>query len=158
MSRLPAHSEVSLNSDRGKCKEGAKPGGGGKKSVEVRVEIGQANEDYLFLVLGKQDRGCHASLEPDKDSAGDGQQRAENVEGDTRHSQTIINLRCIGTATRKSKHYGPQTSTERAGNVPVIAGMHKLMLLDHVQLTMVYFHNMLTSFKSCAIMADPYFP
>lgn len=92
MSRLPAHSEVSLNSDRGKCKEGAKPGGGTKKSVEVRAETGQANEDYLFLVLGKQDRGCHASLEPDKDSAGDGQQRAENVEGDTRQSQTIINL------------------------------------------------------------------
>lgn len=65
---------------------------GGQKSVEVRVEIGRANEDYLFLVLGKQDRGCHASLEPDKGSAGDGQQRAENVEGDTRQSQTIINL------------------------------------------------------------------
>lgn len=34
---------------------------------------------------------CYASLEPDKDSAGEGQQRAENVEGDTRRTQTIIN-------------------------------------------------------------------
>lgn len=85
--RQPARSEVSLNSDRGKCEEGAILGGGVEtKSVEVWVETGQANEDYLFLVLGKQDRGCHASLEPDKDSAGDGQQRAENVEGDTRQS------------------------------------------------------------------------
>lgn len=44
-----------------------------------------------FLCWENKTEWCHASLETDKDSAGDGQQRAERVEGHTRRSQMIRN-------------------------------------------------------------------
>lgn len=44
--------------------------------MDRRGGTGQGDELYLFLLQRKEDRGNHASLETDKDPAGERRQRA----------------------------------------------------------------------------------
>lgn len=68
--------------------------GGGQDTKNVwrgGVKWDRQMRSIPFLHWENKTEWCHASLETDKDSAGDGQQKAESVEGDMRRSQMIIN-------------------------------------------------------------------
>lgn len=97
-----------------KCKENEwRESKGGEKTHreqgQEQGEWGQADEQYLFLLQRKEDRGSHASLETDKDPAGERQCRAgrhtHRVWGETRGQHTH-------TPTQRNTHRHKETHTQ----------------------------------------------
>lgn len=143
-SRLPAHSEVPLNSDRGKCKEGVKSGRGGQQKCGGAGWNWTGKWGLSLSCAGKTRQRVSRFVR-----ARQGLCRGWTAEGREcggRHAAITNDHKSLIYPHSNEEKQTLQPSNKPWGQetIPVIAGMHKLMLPDRVQLNMVYFHNMLT--------------